>query len=177
MAMQLQRDALKAIDLLESYVQQSLTEELKFVERSSAAWDVGDGPQKRVRDMTQTKEEVLEDLGQLKHELREQVLKHHLDFASTDLELHDLSPFIPGFTSARAKGPHSLAKTPEFSQKQSVADLSASFNLLTNSGVSPKRTSVGSDKFIDRDYRLLIVIGLSIDKRSISIIIIDKSGS
>ena len=140
MAMQLQRDALKAIDLLESYVQQSLTEELKFVERSSAAWDVGDGPQERVRDMTQTKEEVLEDLGQLKHELREQVLKHHLDFASTDLELHDLSPFIPGFTSARAKGPHSLAKTPEFSQKQSVADLSASFNLLTNSGLSPKRT-------------------------------------
>ncbi|KAH8767807.1 kinesin light chain [Hyaloscypha sp. PMI_1271] len=34
--------------------------------------------------------------------------------------------------------------------------------------------SVGSDKFIDRDYRLSIVIGLSIDKRSISIIIIDK---
>jgi hypothetical protein len=37
--------------------------------------------------------------------------------------------------------------------------------------------SVGSDKFIDRDYRLLIVISLSIDKRSISIIIINKSGS
>ena len=37
-------------------------------------------------------------------------------------------------------------------------------------------SSVGSDKFIDRDYRLSIVIGLSIDKRSISIIIIDKSG-
>ncbi|KAH8747910.1 hypothetical protein F5882DRAFT_387068 [Hyaloscypha sp. PMI_1271] len=34
---------------------------------------------------------------------------------------------------------------------------------------------VGSDKFIDRDYRLSIVIGLSIDKRSISIIIIDKN--
>ncbi|PMD64658.1 uncharacterized protein K444DRAFT_625322 [Hyaloscypha bicolor E] len=139
MAMQLQRDALKAINLLERYIRQSLAEELKFVERSSAARDVGDGPQERVRDMTQTIEEALEDLGQLKHELREQVLKHHLDFASTDLELHDLSPFIPGFTSARAKGPHPLAKTPESSRKQSVADLSASFNLLTDSGLSPKR--------------------------------------
>jgi len=45
------------------------------------------------------------------------------------------------------------------------------------SGGALPLASVGSDKFIDRDYRLSIVIGLSIDKRSISIIIIDKSGS
>jgi hypothetical protein len=49
--------------------------------------------------------------------------------------------------------------------------------LRISEGYTEVITSVGSDKFIDRDYRLSIVIGLLIDKRSISIIIIDKSGS
>jgi hypothetical protein len=140
MAMQLQRDALQAIDLLERYIQQSLAEELKYVERSSVTWDVGDGLQEKVQDMTQMKEAALEDLGQLKCELREQLSKHDLDFTSTDLELHDLSPFIPGFTSARAKGPHVIAKPQVSSSSQSVEDLSISFNLLINSGLSPERT-------------------------------------
>ena len=149
MAMQLQRDALQAIDLLERYIQQSLGEELNFIERSSDAWDFGDGAQEKVRDMTKMKEGAVDELGQLKLALREQVLKHHLEFASTDLELHDLSPFIPGFTSERAKDPHSVAKTEVACSSQLFVDLSASFNLLTNSGLSPERTEAlaAIDKF------------------------------
>ena len=49
------------------------------------------------------KEEVLSGLSALKRKLREQIRGLHLEFTRTDLEFHDLSPFIPGFTLARAK--------------------------------------------------------------------------
>lgn len=137
MAMQLQRDALQATELLEKYVEQTLTEELRFVERSVA--QKAEDQKQRLREMTEMKEIALENLSHLKRELREQILKHHLDFASTDLELHDLSPFIPGFTSARAKGLQALAKTGSPSLSSSAAELSASFNLLGSSGLSPER--------------------------------------
>jgi hypothetical protein len=146
MAMQLQRDSLQAIELLEKYIQQSLTEELRFVERSSAqAADATPSRQKTVELMSEMKQQALEDLRRLKHELKEQVSKHHLDFSSTDLELHDLSPFIPGFTSARAKALNQVVQNPSPSSKAgsmagSIADLASSYNLLTCSGPSPERT-------------------------------------
>jgi hypothetical protein len=92
--------------------------------------------------MTEMRERAFENLTHLKHELREQVLKHHLDFASMDLELHDLSPFIPGFTSARAKNLQSLENPRSSFSIKPVADLSASSNLLVSSGLSPERTVV-----------------------------------
>jgi hypothetical protein len=96
--------------------------------------------------MSEMKQHALEDLRQLKHELQEQVSKHHLDFSSTDLELHDLSPFIPGFTSARAKPPNIVDLNPSPSSSKagskagSIADLASSYNFLTCSGLSPERT-------------------------------------
>jgi hypothetical protein len=53
---------------------------------------------------------VLADLYQSKDELKKQVSQHHMVFASADLEIHDLSLFLPGFTSARAKGLKSLSR-------------------------------------------------------------------
>jgi hypothetical protein len=96
--------------------------------------------------MSEMKQQALEDLRRLKHELKEQVSKHHLDFSSTDLELHDLSPFIPGFTSARAKALNQAVQNPSPSSSKagsmagSIADLASSYNLLTCSGPSPERT-------------------------------------
>jgi hypothetical protein len=107
MAMQLQRDALQAIELLNKYVEESLIEELKFVERSSTqCTNSVRGSARRVEEMTEMRQSAVESLSRLKSELKERVSKHHLDFSSTDLELHDLSPFIPGFTSACAKATH-----------------------------------------------------------------------
>lgn len=139
MAMQLQRDALQAIELLDKYVQQSLAEELKFIERSS---DAEQGLVETLTHMRSVKDKTLEDLGCLKTELREQILNHHLNFSSTDLEPHDLSPFIPNFTSARAKPAHATPTKPSPSSSNlgSVASLSHSYNLLTNSSLSPERT-------------------------------------
>jgi len=138
MAMQLQRDALHAIGLLEKYVEQILTEELRFVQRMIAP-DSKELRQ-RLKGLATMRVAALVDLHQLEDELRNQVSQHHLDFASTDLELHDLSPFIPGFTSARAKGLQSLATNSASFSTKSVAGLSASFNLLVASTVSPERT-------------------------------------
>jgi hypothetical protein len=147
MAMQLQRDSLQAIELLERYIQQSLTEELRFVERSSVqATDATPSRQKTVELMSEMKQQAVQDLRRLKHDLKEQVSKHHLDFSSTDLELHDLSPFIPGFTSARAKALNQAVQNPSPSSSKagsmagSIADLASSYNLLTCSGPSPERT-------------------------------------
>jgi hypothetical protein len=142
MAMQLQRDALQAIELLEKYTQESLTEELKYVERSLVLWNIGEAPKEIVKDMGDMKNKALEDLGHLKSDLREQILQHHLNFSSTDLELHDLSPFIPGFTSAQAKSRQqiSVKSSASPSTSGSVADLSTSYNLLINSVLTPERT-------------------------------------
>ena len=146
MAMQLQRDSLQAIELLEKYIQQTLGEELRFVERTQTqATENTASRQKTVEQMSEMKQHALEDLQRLKHELKEQVSKHHLDFSSTDLELHDLSPFIPGFTSARAKAPNMVAQNPSPSSSQagsmigSFADLASSYNLLAGSDLSPDR--------------------------------------
>jgi len=149
MAMQLQRDALQAIGLLEKYVEQILTEELRFVQRTTAL--DSEESRQRLKDLAEMRVGALVDLHQLKDELRNQVSRHHLDFASTDLELHDLSPFIPGFTSARAKGIQSLTTRSASSSTKSVADLSASFNLLVSSGLSPERTEAlaAIEKFRD----------------------------
>jgi hypothetical protein len=143
MAMQLQRDALQVIELLDKYVEESLTEELKFVERSSTqGTDSARSSTRRVEEMTEMKQSAVEDVHRLKSELKEQVSKHNLDFSSTDLELHDLSPFIPGFTSARAKATHTVTQkpSPSSSKSGSIAGRSTSFNLLVNSGLSPERT-------------------------------------
>jgi hypothetical protein len=149
MATQLQRDALQAIGLLEKYVEQILTEELKFVERTI----IVDSAQskRRLKELAEMKKAALADLHQLKDELKKQVSQHHMDFASTDLEIHDLSPFIPGFTSARAKGLKSLSRQSVTSSSKSVADLSASFNLPVQSGLSPERTEAlaAIEKFRD----------------------------
>ena len=147
MAMQLQRDSLQAIELLEKYIQQTLGEELRFVERTpTQATENTVSRQKTVEQMSEMKQHALEDLQRLKYELKEQVSKHHLDFSSTDLELHDLSPFIPGFTSARAKAPNTVAQNPSPSSSKegsmigSFADLASSYNLLAGSGLNPDRT-------------------------------------
>ncbi|PMD16239.1 hypothetical protein NA56DRAFT_731526 [Hyaloscypha hepaticicola] len=158
MAMQLQRDSLQAIELLEKYIQQTLTEELRFVERSSPqATENNLSGQKTVEHMSEMKQQALQDLRRLKHELKEQVSKHHLDFSSTDLELHDLSPFIPGFASARAKAPNMVAQNPSASSSKagsmatSIADLASSYNMLSLSGINPERTEAlaACEKFKD----------------------------
>ncbi len=147
MAMQLQRDSLQAIELLEKYIQQSLTEELRFVERSlPQATENITGGKKAIEQMSEVKQKALEDLRRLKYELKDQVSKHHLDFSSTDLEIHDLSPFIPGFTSTRAKALNVVAQNPSPSSSKadskagSIVDLASSYNILTCSGSSSERT-------------------------------------
>jgi hypothetical protein len=137
MAMEFQRDALQAIELLEKYIQQSLTTELKFIEKSAAERDSRvPNLKQRIYDMNRMNNEALKELRLLKLELREQIPKPHLEFSSKDLDLHDLSPFIPGFTSARAKAPNRGVK------RSLVGELSSSSmkdSIIVKSNICPER--------------------------------------
>jgi hypothetical protein len=127
MAMELQRDALISIELLEKYVQQSLSTELKFAEKTqiSSQYEEEVAQAKhRVEEMSELKEDAMRDLQLLKAELKEQILKQHLAFSSMDLELHDLAPFIPGFTSAQARATDSKPKRPSLSSGQGIEESS-----------------------------------------------------
>lgn len=102
-ARELQRDALKATELLTNYVKESLTAEVKFVHRVSTKGfePLNDPSLHKVRDMEVTHRHALRDLESLKFELLAHIKDPQLYSPAAENELHDLAPFIPGFTSTK----------------------------------------------------------------------------
>lgn len=102
-ARELQRDALQATELLTNYVKESLATEVKFVDRVSTKEfePLNDASLHRLRDMEATHNDVLNDLDSLKFELLAHIKDPQLFLPAAENELHDLAPFIPGFTSTK----------------------------------------------------------------------------
>ncbi|KAH9221759.1 hypothetical protein DL95DRAFT_455117 [Leptodontidium sp. 2 PMI_412] len=104
--MELQRDALKAVELLESYVKGSLDAEVKFVEgfelerkMMKAGYEV---VERGAYELATVRDDALRDLKLLNMQLKKQILDGQDEGLEIgEFELHDLTPFIPGFTSSR----------------------------------------------------------------------------
>ncbi|KAG4434629.1 hypothetical protein IFR05_009893 [Cadophora sp. M221] len=105
--MELQRDALKAVELLETYIKGSLDAEVKFVEGlEKKKRDAGfETVEKGGLELGMVRDDALRDLGVLKVQLKKQILNDDADEALEvgEFELHDLAPFIPGFTTSRVR--------------------------------------------------------------------------
>jgi len=84
MAMELQRDALTAFNLLEKYTQQALLTEINYVTNSNT-----DYPKEQIDEITIARNEALRDLNLLEVDLKEQILKHHLYFGEAEMDIQD----------------------------------------------------------------------------------------
>lgn len=91
----------KAIILLESYIRDGLAAELQDVLGLSGNEIRDKENRDRVAEMTKAKDEALSGLDALVATVRQNITTQHL--TSTDLELNDLCPFIPRFTTAQTR--------------------------------------------------------------------------
>jgi hypothetical protein len=100
----LRKDAIQAVELLDKYVRDLLNEEMKYVNRITTKEFEGSGAEGTtcLKEMMKMKEEAVADLDSLKYELLEQVNASSQSY-DKEYEFHDLTPFIPGFTSTRNK--------------------------------------------------------------------------
>jgi hypothetical protein len=125
---ELQRDALKALSLLEKYIRDGLATEIQYVVGLSGNGVQNEENRDKVADMTKAKDEAVRGLDALVARVRQKITKHHL--TSTDLELHDLCLFIPGFTSAGTKSPK--IRDAKISSTSSWSTASHPFTAITS---------------------------------------------
>jgi len=156
-AAELQRDALKALSLLEKYIRDGLATEIQYVVSLSNNENQNGEDRDRVADMTKAKDEALRGLDALVVTVRQNITTHHL--TSTDLELHDLCPFIPGFTTARTKSPkiRDAKMSPTSSWSAASHSLTASTSKSTNVGLSQHRLQALTAVDVFRDKVNLVV--------------------
>jgi hypothetical protein len=139
MATELQRDALRAVILLENYIRDGLATEIQYVLGLSGNEVRDEENRDRVVNMTKAKDEALSRLDALVETVRQNTTTQHL--TSTDLELNDLCPFIPGFTTAQTKSPkiREAKASPTSSWSASSHPLTASTSNCANVALSQDR--------------------------------------
>jgi hypothetical protein len=156
-ATELQRDALRAVILLENYIRDGLATELQYVLGLSGNEVRDEENRDRVADMTKAKDEALSGLDALGATVRQNITTQHL--TSTDLELNDLCPFIPGFETAQTESPNIReAKTsPTSSWLASSHPLTASTSNWANVGLGQDRLQALAAVELFRDKVNLVV--------------------
>jgi hypothetical protein len=107
--------------------------------------------------MAKAKDEALRGLDALVATGRQNITTHHL--TSTGLELHDLCPFIPGFTSTRTKSPkiREVKISPTSSSSAASHPLTASTSKSANAGLSQDRLQALTVVELFRDKVNLVV--------------------
>jgi hypothetical protein len=156
-AAELQRDALKALSLLDKYIRDGLATEIQYVVGLSGNEVQNEQNRDRMADMTKAKDEALRGLDALVATIRQNITTNHL--TSTDLELHDLCPFIPGFTTAQTKLPkiRKAKMSPTSSWSAASHPPTATNSNCANVGLSQDRLQALTAVELFRDMVNLIV--------------------